>query len=208
MSTRATYQFTGRHIATVVLYIHHDGYESGASVYFWNAHHCANDHGNFADKFHRANDRAEFTQSHTAHGDTEYRYTFNVDTGELVCSKRTGWDGLTDRDNWRTIYLGPWHEFVNDHCEQIEGFTALRELPGGEYRSPQVWSATQLIAYIEAKQKEADEYAAKYPQWTGNIAGQHAEVKRLRAMLDGYNAAGGVVPGTPQQQAAAGQATH
>ena len=201
MSTRATYLFTGRYIASVCLYIHHDGYESGAAVYFWNAHHCANDHGNFADKFHRANDRSEFTQSHTSHGDTEYRYTFNCDTGELACSKRTSWDDK-DAQQWRVIYLGPWHEFVNDNCEMIEGFSALRELPGGEYRAPSIWSAAQLIAYIEAKQKEADDYASKYPQFTGNIAGQHAEVKRLRAMLDGYNAAGGVVPGTPQRQAA------
>jgi len=199
MSTRATYQFTGRHMATVVLYIHHDGYESGAAAYFWLAHHHANQNGNFADAFHRANERSEFTQSHTSHGDTEYRYNFNTDTGELTCSKRTAWDGLTDRDNWRTVYLGPWHEFVNLHNEQCEGFTALRVLPGGEYQKPRVWSATQLIAYIEQKQKDTDEYATKYPQWVGNINGMHAEIKRLRAMLDAYNVAGGVVPGTPEE---------
>lgn len=207
MSTRATYQFSGRYVATVVMYIHHDGYESGAAVYFWKAHHCANQRGNFADAFHRANDGAEFTQSHASHGDTEYRYTFNCDTGELVCQKRTRWDGVTDRDNWRTVYLGPWHEFVNLHSKMIEGFTALRVLSGGPYNRPQVWSADQLIAYIERKQREADEYAAKYPQFTGNIAGQHGEVTRLRALLAEYNAAGGPVPGKPQEHAAA-VATH
>ena len=198
MSTRATYQFSGRYMATVVLYIHHDGYESGAAAYFWNAHHCANQNGNFADAFHRANDRAEFTQSHAAHGDTEYRYTFNCDDGTLVAQKRvSGWDS-DKAPEFRTIYLGPWHEFVNMHNEQCEGFSALRVLSGGPYNRPQVWSANQLIAYIEAKQKAADEYASKHPQWVGNINGMHAEVKRLRALLAEYNAAGGVVPVTPE----------
>jgi len=208
MSTRATYQFTGRYMASVILYIHHDGYESGAAVYFWNAHHCANDHGNFADMFHRANERAEFTQSHASHGDTEYRYNFNCDDGNLTVSKRvSGWD--SDKvPEFRTIYLGPWHDFVNANNEQIEGFTALRLIGDATLNRKAVWSASQLIAYIEQKQKDADEYATKYPQWTGNINGQRGEIARLRAMLDEYQSAGGVVPGTPEQQAAAGQATH
>ena len=197
MSTRATYLFTSRSHVPVSIYIHYDGYPSGAAAYFWAAHHCANHRGGFAGQFVRANELAEFTSGHDSHGDTEYRYTLDVDAGHLTAWARAhGW-ARDEAPKWRVIHFGDWWEFVNANPEGIEGFTALRKLAGHS----QVWSGDQLIAYVEQRQKDADEYAAKFPQFTGNIEGTQREIARLRALLADYRAQGGPVPGTPTQQA-------
>lgn len=193
MSTRATYLFTSRDHVPVSIYIHYDGYPSGAAAYLWAAHHHANTRGGMAAQFVRANDLAEFTGGHDSHGDTEYRYTLDVDTGNLTAwARQHGWKPL-EAPKWRVIHMGPWYEFVNLNPQSIEGFTCLRKLAGHS----QVWSADQLIAYVEHRQKEADEYAAKFPQYTGNIAGAQGEVTRLRALLAEYRAQGGPAPLAP-----------
>jgi hypothetical protein len=74
MSTRATYRFIGRDFTpTVTIYIHSDGYEAGAAMYF---HRMLKSElrGQPAVKFIRANIEAEITESHDIHGDTAYRY--------------------------------------------------------------------------------------------------------------------------------------
>ena len=112
MSTRATYE-----IDRTTFYIHHDGYLEGAAYYFWLAireysrlaeHDChlpfepAGD--GFKGAFYRANRKAEITESHAAHGDTEYRYTLN--TADMLLTIDAG-DDLT---------IVPLAEFVNEHC--------------------------------------------------------------------------------------------
>src|SRR5436190_1789834 len=100
MSTRATYQFTGARsrglnhsFPTITVYIHHDGYPEGAAHYFWNAHH--GERGSLpVERFLFANDRAEITESHEAHGDTEFRYTVRQDdAGDYVTAYAGKWPG-------------------------------------------------------------------------------------------------------------------
>lgn len=69
----------------------------------------------FADDFMRANDRAELTPSHDAHGDTEFRYTvrtegdFRHDAELRILAESVGWDGK----GAETIFNGTVREFVD-----------------------------------------------------------------------------------------------
>lgn len=108
MSTRATYQ-----IDSHTFYIHSDGYPEYASHYFLFA--IEQEGGvfrNFAESFIRANKRAEFTESHEQHGDTEFRYTFNTETSNLEVSA-FDWES----DTWNTIHNGDLHTFINANVE-------------------------------------------------------------------------------------------
>jgi len=85
MATRATYK-----IGRTVYYCHWDGYREGAAIRFAKmvaalTVACEREHdgiedrrGGFEYAFIRGNMDAEPTQSHDAHGDTEYRYTLEV----------------------------------------------------------------------------------------------------------------------------------
>ena len=112
MSTRATYQFNCGFKKEPVIYLHHDGYPEGAADYFYNMFICENKKGSFFDTFHRANDRAEITESHESHGDTEYRYTLN-DDGHLTAEKLT--DGETYK--FEAFFCGSYIEFINKYTK-------------------------------------------------------------------------------------------
>ena len=113
MSTRATYSFQSSGKPTITLYIHHDGYEAGAGHYLAQAFAEGGENRNdyfTVESFIKANDRAEITGSHEAHGDTEYRYdfiaaaphgTFNLDSTVIV-SKRIGFWG--DAARWSETF--------------------------------------------------------------------------------------------------------
>jgi hypothetical protein len=108
MSTRATYQFIGTVTGTHTMYIHHDGYPEYAFHYFQGGH--------TADSFAEHNDgRAELTESHEVHGDTEYRYT--VQNGTLLCQKRVF---LETGDKWEIEFLGAVYEFINKYSKKYE----------------------------------------------------------------------------------------
>lgn len=124
MSTRATYQIKSDY-STVTLYIHHDGYEAGAAMYFYNAITFKNQSGTFAEKMIRANDRAEITESHKMHCDTEYRY--NIE-GKKLKAYTHGHD--YDKDNkpvFKLIFDGLISEFINNNNEMIENFSYVTE---------------------------------------------------------------------------------
>jgi len=74
MSTRATYEFKSELFGSITFYIHHDGYPYGAAQYIIKAKELQGP--SLADRFYRANHKAEFTNGHSSHGDTDYRYTF------------------------------------------------------------------------------------------------------------------------------------
>lgn len=79
MATRATYGFHASGKPDITIYIHHDGYEAGAGSYiakaFAEGGETLNDYFT-VESFIRANYRAEITESHDSHSDTEYRYDF------------------------------------------------------------------------------------------------------------------------------------
>ena len=100
MATRATYQFASVNGQQVTMYVHHDGYPSGAAE---KMEDCR-----FAEDFIRRNDRAEITESHENHGDTEYCYTVSK-TGELEVLERQQF-GVA----WLVYYQGPLNRFCNE----------------------------------------------------------------------------------------------
>jgi hypothetical protein len=197
MSTRATYQFTGARspglnhsIPTITIYIHHDGYPEGAAKYFWNAHHAARGSLN-VERFLFGNDRAEITESHEAHGDTEYRYTLAGD--QLTGYKRAhGWSD-NEPEKWPVFFVGSVVEFINQYGASPRSFWAdefspLRAVPCPHgYQSRTVFmSRKQLIEGAEAALKQADEYETAHPQWVGNIAGMRRVVKAWTEALEAY----------------------
>lgn len=133
MSTRATYEFRGRNLPIIAIYVHTDGYPEGAADKFFDAiraqyrpevqgkkidlkqapylsnrYSCS---GGWAAAFIRGNPEAEFTDSHEAHGDTEYRYT--VHDGTISCKKRVDISG----DEWEQFFAGDIADFVNRYTE-------------------------------------------------------------------------------------------
>lgn len=113
MSTRATYQINGH-----TFYIHHDGYPAGAAMYLNNAMEFTSEAPNatFQDDFMRANARAELTESHEAHPDTEYRYTVTTRNGEphIKADHRP-----IGADGFGRIYTGPLSGFISANQELI-----------------------------------------------------------------------------------------
>lgn len=120
MSTRATYQFTNRLNAKTTFYIHHDGYPEGAAAYFMAAMiHKTDDpspHESLAERFIRANTRAELSKGHDDHGDTEYQYDYDCKTNK-VTARKIGWN---NRDA-AVIFNGTLEEFVNKYGETYCG---------------------------------------------------------------------------------------
>ncbi len=118
MSTRATYQFIGdAYKGKITLYVHHDGYEDGASAYFYAMVKAG---GVSPEAFIRANLGAEITGGHDSHADTEFRYTVSTKRDELatVSIQASRCD-----DKWASRGSLPLADFINAHRRQIEDAT-------------------------------------------------------------------------------------
>lgn len=125
MSTRATYLITEHAFhPAVCFYIHSDGYPEYAFHYFQNAV-AADDkscNSSFAERFIRANDTAEFTSGHDAHGDTEYRYTYTPQVNEPMRGRDLKAAGTLKVENsvyhegkpetWETVFEAPLAAFI------------------------------------------------------------------------------------------------
>lgn len=118
MSTRATYEFKGKKwIPTITMYIHCDGYPEYACEYFYEALKIESK-GSFADAFHRANNGAEFTLSHDAHGDTEYQY--DIDGENIKAYKIYDWSKKEIGNTHEGFYLffdGTVVDFIKKYKE-------------------------------------------------------------------------------------------
>lgn len=169
MSTRATYSFYCGSIETEVnFYIHYDGYESGAAGYFAAMLDMGRTRGGWAGSFIRANELAEFTRSHDAHGDTEYRYDVAIESGVLHLTARARKD-WAHAPEWRLIFSGPLVEFVNKHAGSA---TRYLSLPGGEAASVREFNARIADKIRSAKN-------AALQGWIGNAQGAVGEAERL-----------------------------
>lgn len=81
MATRATYKFSSKSAndGEVFIYNHWDNYPAGAAEHFFQALVHSGEYGLLkAESFIRGNERAEITESHEIHADTEYRYDIDV----------------------------------------------------------------------------------------------------------------------------------
>ena len=123
MSTRATYQFKGD-LSDVTIYHHCDGYLSGAAILFANA--MEGGKRLTAESFIRGNERAEITESHELHGDTEYRYNIS----ETFC----GWTTIiyvSERvigSDWKEIGFAKVEDFIAVSESHKDHITAIKEL--------------------------------------------------------------------------------
>jgi hypothetical protein len=127
MSTRATYQFIDKrkYAATskpITVYIHYDGYPEGAASYFYNmlcdtevSNGYASWRGCLATRFIRANPLAEITESHEAHGDTEWRYSLVLHDDSIVVGARR----RPFNDEWALHFRGSIADFVNSNSSQL-----------------------------------------------------------------------------------------
>lgn len=171
MSTRATYKIDG-----VCFYIHYDGYMDGAAVYFWNMHRARDKgRGGYAEAFLRGNDLAEFTESHAAHGDTEYRYDLKGET--LTVWARGDW---SDAPEFKQVWSGNWWEFVNEHNQMIKGFEHLAKI------NNRVSTRSELEARIAEVANHLKTYSAKFPTHIGNIDGITSDLLRAKLALKKY----------------------
>jgi len=161
MSTRATYQLPNGDAGDSTMYIHADGYPEGAAVYFLRMHHAAYK-GGLAERFLRSNEEALLTESHEAIGDTEYRYTVKDDGSLTVMRWTVG--------AWQTH--GRWShyaEFINETLAAYDEFERLHKIQPG-YSAPVWMTLTQARRMRDEAVQKHDEYAAEFPQYTGNIA--------------------------------------
>ncbi len=158
MSTRATYLFQATdHAPSVCFYIHYDGYPDGAACYFRNMIACDNARGGMPARFIRANDLAEFTARHEAHGDTEYRYTLSGDhlvAEHITSSKIVG------------FFAGPVYEFVNKY----RGEGVEKVIPVRVQYAQQWMLESDAIAAVEKQRKYGLEYACQWGEG-GNTSG-------------------------------------
>jgi len=167
MSTRATYQFRSEYGCDFTIYIHHDGYLKGAATHFAAACRCPNQRGGMAERMLRAVDGAELTESHEAHGDTEFRYTLaRPRSGEagpdvLLAEARSG-------ESWRPVFQGTLAGFLNSYGED----------------GPKAWTMLGRrclpVESLEALTKQAVEAARECLSkgWSGNADSYAGDVAR------------------------------
>ena len=129
MATRATYEFNSNDSRTTV-YIHWDGYPTGAAVYLYNMI-MNTSKGDLATQFIRANKEAEITESHQRHGDTEYQYTITGnDLHATIKASRTkviaGFN--SDVRTNQTYFEGSLLGFIEQEKELIKDYKPFKEL--------------------------------------------------------------------------------
>lgn len=124
MSTRATYRFKSgddRFAFHTTVYIHTDGYPSGAATYFYNT--LLNpSKGCFATEFIRANEGAEITGDKDHHVDTEYHYELEGSGPEAAIkaySWERNWGGNHEEDSLEQIFDGHLHEFITQESQSM-----------------------------------------------------------------------------------------
>lgn len=180
MSTRATYEIAGQ-----TFYIHHDGYPAGAASYFENMIGALTVAGNgqgidaIADRrggalfaFIRGNLRAEPTESHDVHGDTEYRWKILGDAGALHVSSQK-------RSSAAGYHWGAWskpeplEQFINRHYPGA--IVALETSSFDPY-----WKRT-LYATTANAVKIAAEYFAQATKYKDDNPNKASNLKRAEA---------------------------
>lgn len=168
MSTRATYEFNSKNHPKVAVYIHYDGYPTGAAMYFYAALNAENQRGSFATRFVKSNELAELTESHDAHGDTEWRYTYDEATSVLHVSERIGFS-----EDWRQYYSGSLAAFVNAHTDHLpKGARVAKDGRTYERLAKSLLSLAGDIAVAETN------------GWTGNAEWAKRKRAEIEALMN------------------------
>lgn len=175
MSTRATYRIKGtEYHQSATFYIHYDGYEAGAAHYIASMLALDNTRGGWPCMFLRANETAELTESHAAHGDTEFRYDLDEKGQTVTVYARTG---AIDFDNPQFKVLGKFDvlEFIAKHAEWEQTPREFATLNG------RYVAKARALAWINERLTYAQ--AAYFQGWIGNASGSLADVKRHEILL-------------------------
>jgi hypothetical protein len=168
MSTRATYEIGGE-----TFYIHYDGYPAGAAGYFANMIEAMtvpaksggieaieSRRGGARFAFIRGNMLAEPTESHDAHGDTEYRWRLEHVEGRgfvIQAQTRTGFDGY----KWSAWSAPrPLAEFINAH---YPGLIVEIEAPDRYWKHTLTATLEHALGIAEAHRRRAAGYADGNP---------------------------------------------
>jgi hypothetical protein len=169
MSTRATYAFyQDGQVHTI--YIHCDGYFTGAAMYFYNML-VKPSSGNYATQFIRANDGAQLTPSHDYHGDTEYEYDIHVEDGKLSVDVR----GRGSYGDYGDIY-----KFINDNSGLIENYSPFKAVKYG-YRE-------FMMNGLTAKDRLVDQLRL-LKMWDGKFNGHgnwNTVVANVKALVSAF----------------------
>lgn len=186
MSTRATYTFVLPYGGNVTMYIHHDGYPEGAARYLLAAH-CATSKGSLADRFHRANERAEL-MGRDEPGDIQYAYAVH-DDGTLSARKRD-----TGGHPWMPFFAGHYAEFINRYASadtMPEG--KIKLVKTSRWLDHREWCTRGQLERRHAAAIEAlEQYRERFPTHTGNIATAEGEVAALALALVQYDGGEGI----------------
>ena len=188
MSTRATYEFNwlqcGKQCRTT-FYIHHDGYPEGAAAYIYRSM-CSGCHGGLPERFLRENGRAEFTNSHSIHGDTEYRYTitinapFSESTVDVYAIRR----GSRGGEKWFLADSCRIGEFIErSRARNPEVFDSVSGLPFSAFRLVRICWSDYYINQPIASDMLA-EILATLKKWGNPETGNYqSELGRARAIV-------------------------
>lgn len=180
MSTRATYQFKRQYGRDVTVYIHHDGYPAGAAgLYLVPAIELAAGYLT-PEWFIRANERAEITDSHQAHGDTEYRYTIDLAAGTVKVEHR---NLLLEPVMFRPEWTGTLADFVNKHGQEFRPGVKVRRQGQGRWMTAEMAKADAV-----AKAEAAASYRERFPQYTGNADSMDADARRAAEFAAEFDA--------------------
>ncbi|WP_069268546.1 hypothetical protein [Paraburkholderia nodosa] len=186
MRTLAQYSFVLRDGGKVAFHIHNDGYAEGAAAYFLFAH-LSSARGSFADRFHRANERAEICSMDSDQG-VLFRYAV-ADDGSLVARRRVRNDRGDAVDKWVVFFRGHYAEFINRYAlpaDLIEGPLRLIYTPRRAVASEWVTRAQLERRHTIALAKLLD-YRDRYPEMTVNIEIQEAEVRELWRAIEQFD---------------------
>lgn len=183
MSTRATYE-----IGDLTFYVHHDGYPAGAAAKFADMigamtvsangrgiDAIADRRGGACFAFIRGNMNAEPTESHQAHGDTEYRWKISESAGALLVSHQARSADFERWSAWSSPQ--PLEEFINRHQPG-----AVVSLPyPSEYVRRTLYATTENAVKIAAEyRRQAAKFQAGNPNKAGNE--KHADAWERAAL--------------------------
>jgi hypothetical protein len=178
MSTRATYSFRPKNeliSKTTTVYIHHDGYFEGAAIYFWNAFQGGK--GCMATKFIRANNEAELTDSHDAHGDTDYKYSLTGSGPKAYLAV------LGEKQ-----FVGELHQFISANRKLID--EQYPELTGRPlFATVNLPYSRSLVMCVCGAKEYVDSALRHLNGWIGRFEGSanwNGQVDQLKACIGAF----------------------
>lgn len=187
MATRATYSITNSNAVTAHLYIHWDGYETGAAAYFYAAltnSAARESNGGFAEKIIRSVPGAEITSRPEQHSDTEFHYDIASDMSLKAYTFKYQANGARKRV---PVFVGDIFSFINRYNEQIENFQPFKPVT-------QKYGRTRWMNLEMAKQEIEGKYSdlghlriwSKNPDLSRASANWQNCVEGLRLMVEAF----------------------